>query len=200
VSAANDEMQADRLTTALRKGTTEAFATDDGELQLGSRFVWKKKIECELQGGAKTKDIYEREKKNTEAERRVRFLSCAAHYNAGGSAVASLPTGHQLQPRPDKSLKSKISIPGVQFPALRAKLLSSDASFHTKQQKAILLPSPLSTTRFRLTTTEEGTFLKSDHSFLWQPDDQIGLKALSANIRATVTICSESSCEGGELC
>ena len=64
-------LQADRLTAALRKGTTEAFATDDGELQLGGRFVWKKKIEHELQGGARTKDIYERERKNTEAERKV---------------------------------------------------------------------------------------------------------------------------------
>lgn len=77
--------QADRLTAALRKGTTEAFATDDGELQLGSRFVWRKKIEGELQGGAKTKDIYEREKKNTEAERRVRLPS------RGHPAIAGPP-------------------------------------------------------------------------------------------------------------
>jgi hypothetical protein len=81
---ANDSLQADRLTAALRKGTTEAFATDDGQLQLGSRFVWKKKIESELQGGAKTKDIYEREKKNTEAERRVRSLICAPQSDASG--------------------------------------------------------------------------------------------------------------------
>ena len=63
--------QADRLTKALRKGNPEAFANDQGELQLGGRFVWKKKIERELQGGARTKDIYERERMNTEAERKV---------------------------------------------------------------------------------------------------------------------------------
>ena len=64
-------MQADRLTKALRKGNAEPFADDQGELQLGGRFVWKKKIERELQDGARTKDIYERERMNTEAERKV---------------------------------------------------------------------------------------------------------------------------------
>ena len=66
-------MQADRLTKALRKGngSAEPFADDQGELQLGGRFVWKKKIERELQDGARTKDIYERERMNTDAERQV---------------------------------------------------------------------------------------------------------------------------------
>lgn len=64
-------MQADRLAKALGKGNAEPFANDQGELQLGGRFVWKKKIERELQGGARTKDIYEREQANTEAERKV---------------------------------------------------------------------------------------------------------------------------------
>lgn len=33
--------------------------------------MWKKKIEKELQDGARTKDIYERERMNTDAERKV---------------------------------------------------------------------------------------------------------------------------------
>lgn len=68
-------LQADRLAKALKKGNSEPFANDQGELQLGSRFVWKKKLEKELQGGARTKDIYERERLNTEAERKVK-ISC----------------------------------------------------------------------------------------------------------------------------
>lgn len=55
-------------------GEPEPYTNDQGELQLGGRFVWKKKIEKELQGGARTKDIYERERAKTEAERRVGCL------------------------------------------------------------------------------------------------------------------------------
>lgn len=67
-------LQADRLTKALKKGTAEAVATDQGELQLNGRFVWKKKLERELQGGAKTKDLYARERANTDADRKVRTV------------------------------------------------------------------------------------------------------------------------------
>ena len=64
-------MQAARLIKDLRKDNSELYADDQGELQLGSNFVWMKKIEKELQLGGKPKDIYKRERMNTEAERRV---------------------------------------------------------------------------------------------------------------------------------
>ena len=67
----HSDLQANRISKALRKDTEEAYADDQGQLQIGGKFVWKKKIEQDLHSGARARDIYDRERRNTQAEREV---------------------------------------------------------------------------------------------------------------------------------
>ena len=63
-------MQALKISKALNKGTEQSY-DDQGQLKLSGKFVWTKKIQQDLQSGTRAKDIYEKERRNTLAEREV---------------------------------------------------------------------------------------------------------------------------------
>ena len=86
-------LQAEKVTKHLQKGTTQAYADDEGGLHLANRFVWKKKIAKDIQEGATVKEVTAKVKSSGELDRQA--VRCP--FTLLAAALLAYPCTHPLE-------------------------------------------------------------------------------------------------------